>query len=80
MSFHYRKIDSAMPKNIRWDVPRQNQGQIVEIAYSDGDKVGQASAEAGHGSAWMRVTDQGEPVGSQGRVRYYQSTDDNAED
>lgn len=61
----YRPIDrSAVPEGIRWDVPPHNQGQIVEVAYSDGIR---GSRElACRGDRYQRVTDR-----SDGSVSYY---------
>lgn len=41
-----------IPEGVRFDVPRQNQGQIVEVAYGDFGR-----AENGIGDPWKRVTD-----------------------
>ena len=41
-----------IPNGVRFDVPRQNQGQIVEVAYG---VIGRAPGE--RGDAWKSVTD-----------------------
>lgn len=45
----------------RWDVPRMNQGQIIEVAYSDG-YPGRAPADVG--SLFRRTIDRSDPVGT----------------
>jgi len=60
----YIPVDSAaVPPNLRWDVPPQNQGQIVEVAYAD---IGGDAAESSHGADYQRVTDR-----SDQSVAYY---------
>lgn len=58
----------SVPNHLRWDVPPQNQGQTIEIAYSHGT---QQADEACHGAPYRRETDQSEPVSSPHRVTYY---------
>lgn len=53
---------SALPSDLRWDVPRRNQGQIVETAYADEPT---SADEACYGSKYRRVTDR-----SDGAVTY----------
>jgi len=53
---------SAIPTNVRWDVPARNQGQIVEVAYAEAVK---SPYEAGYGSTYRRTTDR-----SDGSVTY----------
>jgi len=65
--------ESELPAGIRWSVPRQNQGQIVEVAYSDGDR---SRDEACHGARYQRTVDQSIAVGSPGRVTYAVRADD----
>lgn len=68
MSARYVEVPAdTMPDDLRWDVPRVNQGQVVEVAYACPGSRG----EAGYGDPYQRVTDQSEPTGSQRRVRYY---------
>lgn len=43
-----------IPANVRWDVPRHNQGQIVEVAYADAHP---GRDEACAGSKYRRVSD-----------------------
>lgn len=51
----YRPVPAArVPTQLRWDVPKPNQGQIVEVAYADAP--GHASP-AGAGSTWLRRHD-----------------------
>lgn len=52
-----------VPDDIRFDVPRRNQGQMVEIAYGD---RGRFRGENDEGSPYKRVTD-----GSDRSVTYY---------
>lgn len=61
--YMYRKI-ASVPDVARWDVPRHNQGQIVEVAYAD---PGGHRDEACEGSLYRRVTDR-----SDGSVTYYE--------
>jgi len=44
-----------IPEGVRFCVPGQNQGQIVEVAYGDFGR-----AEPGVGDPWMRITDRSE--------------------
>jgi hypothetical protein len=68
----YERIPaSEVPQGLRWDVPRQNQGQIVEVAYAD---YPTCRSEAARGSAYERATDQSEPIGAPERVLYYRRT------
>lgn len=55
-----------VPNGIRWDTPKRNQGQIVEVSYGTFGR-----AEAGSLDGWMRVVDQSLPSGHVQRVRYY---------
>ena len=58
---------SDVPSDIVWDVPRRNQGQIVEVAYSRGIPAHRrVNHAADHGDPWKRVTD-----GSDRSVRYF---------
>jgi len=45
---------SELPGGLRFDVPGQNQGQHIEVAYADYPAF---KAEARRGSAYMRVHD-----------------------
>lgn len=58
----YQKINYE-PKNVRWDIPPQNQGQIIEVAYAD---VAPMSHEAITGAMFRRVLDRGDNT-----VEYY---------
>jgi hypothetical protein len=60
---YVRTLLESLPAELRWDVPRHNQGQIVEVAYADERPL---ACEACHGSAYQRVTDR-----SDGSVAYY---------
>ena len=64
----YTKIDaSQVPGSFRFDVSRHADGQIVEVAYG-----GPMAHRGEHdGTAWKRVTDRSEPLGSPARVTYY---------
>jgi hypothetical protein len=65
----YSKITATeIPAGVRFDVPRSNQGQHVEVAYG-----GSASSRTEHdvGARYKRVTDYSEPVGSVDRVEYF---------
>jgi hypothetical protein len=63
----YQPIQSAqIPPGVRFDVPRRNQGQIIEVAYG-----GFGRSEHDDGDLYRRVFDQSEPPGSPDRVRYY---------
>lgn len=63
----YTKIDEgALPRGVRFDVPRRNQGQIIEVAYG-----GFRRAEHDEGDPFKRVTDNGLGVGTPDRVIYY---------
>jgi hypothetical protein len=60
----YREIpETEVPADLRFDVPRHNQGQMVEVAYADypTDRY-----EACSGATYKRVTDR-----SDGSVTYY---------
>jgi hypothetical protein len=47
---------SQLPTHeIRWDIPRRNQGQAVEVAYADAHT---GASEADVGSEYKRVVDQ----------------------
>lgn len=45
--------ESEVPVTVRWNVPRQNQGQIVEVAYGHFGRD-----EAGPGALFERHADQ----------------------
>lgn len=63
----YEPISSEqVPPGAAWDVPRQNQGQIVEVAYSDGAPPRPGRAENNRGDLYQRVRDT-----SDGSVTYY---------
>jgi hypothetical protein len=49
----YKRITSdQLPKGLRFDVPKQNQGQAIEIAYG-----GFSRGEHSDGDPYRRVTD-----------------------
>lgn len=53
--YRYRAISEArVPDGLRWDVPQQNQGQIVEVAYADEHPE---PSPACRGSRYRRTTD-----------------------
>lgn len=47
-----RWMQTSVGASVRFDVPRRNQGQIVEVAYG-----ALGAGEAGRGDPWMRVID-----------------------
>jgi hypothetical protein len=55
---------SGFISDLRWDVPRRNAGQIVEVAYS---AFPPSRGEADHGDKYKRVYD-----ASTGDVRYFE--------
>jgi hypothetical protein len=60
----YKRITSdQLPKGVRFDVPPQNQGQAIEVAYG-----GFARSEHCDGDPYRRVTDRS--IGN-GVVTYY---------
>lgn len=65
MSAVYEVIPaSVVPRPVRdgrWDVPMKNQGQIVEVAYSDATP---SRSEACHGSLYRRTIDRSDPHGT----------------
>jgi hypothetical protein len=53
--YRYVPIDTrSVPSDLRWDVPPQNQGQIVEVAYADERPE---PSPACRGSRYRRTTD-----------------------
>lgn len=53
-----------VPKRVRdgrWDVPKRNSGQIIEVAYSDGYP---RRSPADVGSLFRRTIDRSDPVGT----------------
>ena len=51
----YKPIpESEVPSGLRFDIPRSNQGQIVEHSYADFPR---RASEAGSGSRYKRVYD-----------------------
>jgi hypothetical protein len=64
MRFAYLSVkESELPKGLRFDVPRREQGQIIEVAYADDPPE---EGEACNGSKYRRESDQ-----SDGSVTYY---------
>jgi hypothetical protein len=61
---------SEIPAGVRFDTPRSNQGQIVEVSYG-----GFGAAEHDDGDPYMRRTDTSIPTGKPGRVTYYKLAD-----
>lgn len=55
--------ERELPETIRWDVPPENQGQIVEVAYADDPPE---PSPACSGCVYRRVTDR-----SDGSVSYW---------
>jgi len=55
---------SEVPGGVRFDVPRRNQGQIVEIAYG-----GFARSEHDEGDPYKRETDRSLPA--EQRTKFY---------
>jgi len=69
----YAAID-YVPSVLRWDIPAQNQGQTVEVAYAATSRHHEAhdGGRSGQGAApYKRVTDYSIAVGIPGRVTYY---------
>lgn len=63
----YRKLPKTVAESLpyaRWDVPRRNQGQIVEVAYSH---LSRFASEADRGDELKRVYDR-----SDCSVEYYE--------
>lgn len=49
---------SEVPGDLVWIIPRRNQGQIVEVAYSNGVPDGRSvNYDADEGARYKRVTD-----------------------
>lgn len=68
----YTKCERAeIPENVRWDVPPQNQGQIIEVAYATPKPF---ATLAERGDKYKRIIDRSEPPGSPGRETYYRLT------
>src|SRR5690606_23694362 len=61
MNTKYHRI-STEPKVIRWDTPRANQGQMIQVSYGDT----RWAPEYGEGDRFMRVIDH-----STGETWYY---------
>ena len=60
----YRELPAdAVPPDLSWDIPPQNQGQIVEVAYAERRRYASPSVS---GAPYKRVRD-----GSTGATRYY---------
>jgi hypothetical protein len=57
-NYNYYKIpETEVPEGVRWDVPRQNQGQIVTASYADWPW---SQCEACHGARYQKVYDAGD--------------------
>lgn len=52
--------EREIPEGVRFDVPRRNQGQMIEVAYG-----GFGRYENDEGAPYKRVTDRGEGGGTQ---------------
>jgi hypothetical protein len=61
-----------IPAGLRWDVPKRNQGQIVEIAYAAPRSY---ATESGPGDEYRRTTDTSCGVDDPARVRYERRSD-----
>lgn len=78
MSTYHRIAADRVPEGVRFDVPRREQGQVVETAYGGarvrGTRFGEwvtPRGEAGPGDRYMRETDRSLPDGHPDRVRYF---------
>ena len=69
MKNYIQVSDNNVPDILRWDVPPQNAGQIVEISYAHQDSRVRTSAD--EGDLWMRVEDKSIRPGAPDRVRYF---------
>lgn len=66
MGSHYVEVgEDEIPKRVRFDVPRRNQGQIVEVAYG-----GFGRAEMDSCDPYRRITDTSLPLSHPRRVVY----------
>lgn len=67
----YRRVtERDVPTNLIWVTPRRNQGQIVEVSFSNGIPAGRrVNYEADDGDPWMRSVDR-----SDNTVRFYRAT------
>lgn len=61
--------NGEIPDGTRWDVPRTNQGQIVEVAFANATP--RERSEACDGDMYKRVTDR-----SDNSVQYYRRVGD----
>lgn len=59
---------NELPAGLRWDIPRKNQGQIVEVSYAD-RHTGAGGAAEWHAD-FKRVADR-----SDGSIDYYRATE-----
>lgn len=66
MASYIEITESAVPRCIRFDVLRVDQGQIVEVAWGTFSRY-----EAGPGDPYKRVIDQSYPSGHPSRVRFF---------
>lgn len=65
MTRYIRCDEKSIPQGVRFDVPRRNQGQFIEVAYGD---FGHSPND--DGDPWKRVRDE------LGNVRYYRLATD----
>lgn len=74
MATKYRYVRTTadkIPEGVRFDTPRQNQGQIVEVQYGTHSRY-----EAGPGDPWKKVVDRSLGIGELGRVEYFRLVTD----
>lgn len=71
-SFRYYQHVDSVPDNLRFDVPPQNAGQTVEVAYSD---YPPGRSPATRGALYKRVTDSNLPVGHKHRVTFFKTVE-----
>lgn len=63
-----RISETDVPRDLRWDVPPGNAGQIVEVAYA---AYPASAGEADVGDPYRRVTDQSCAINDPERACYY---------
>ena len=69
MKNYIQVSDNNVPDILRWDVPPQNAGQVVEISYAHQDP--RVRTPADEGDAWMKIEDKSVRPGALDRVRYF---------
>ena len=65
---YVRILVDDVPVNLRWDVPPQNQGQAIEVAYSE---AWPGRSMAVDGAGYKRILNHGIAVGETGRTTFY---------